>query len=448
MTERNIAVIGGGPAGCAAAWRLHEQGARVTLFERADCVGGRTTTFRKDGFALDTGAAFITNFYPRVFQVAEELGFRDKIRSLHRISGLHQEGRTARLNISSPISFLRFPLIGILDKLKMGLWTVGLTLKRGRYDLAEPATLREVDGRSVAQHVRDVLNERIYDILVRPGIEPFWYFSGEEVSEAMALALTSWAAGAKFYSVQGGIDQICTRLVGEGPLVRTGTEVVGLVPVENGIQVTVKEGDAEESLCFDGVVLATTANIAAQLTQDLPEEMICESQRAFLNSQRYAANIHACFRVPLMNEAPGMSAIFPCGPGLHTFAALSFHQSQPEQRVDRAEELVSLYLPGHVSEQWMDKTDDQIFQHCIETMRRIYPSMPSEAHPFFLARRRQAIPVHEVGRYILADEFQQAQRRIGGPVWFCGDYLTTATVEASVASGFAAAEAVEHGRQG
>ena len=36
-------VIGGGPAGCAAAWAAAKAGADVTLVERYNCLGGLST---------------------------------------------------------------------------------------------------------------------------------------------------------------------------------------------------------------------------------------------------------------------------------------------------------------------------------------------------------------------------------------------------------------------
>ena len=39
----DVAVIGGGPAGCAAAWAAAKAGADVTLVERYNCLGGLST---------------------------------------------------------------------------------------------------------------------------------------------------------------------------------------------------------------------------------------------------------------------------------------------------------------------------------------------------------------------------------------------------------------------
>jgi phytoene dehydrogenase-like protein len=61
-----VAVIGGGPAGCAAAYALCKRGHKVVLFEAQDHVGGRTSQVRKEGFNLGSGALFLMGgIYPR-----------------------------------------------------------------------------------------------------------------------------------------------------------------------------------------------------------------------------------------------------------------------------------------------------------------------------------------------------------------------------------------------
>ena len=64
--SKNITVIGAGPGGLATAMLLAKAGARVTVLERGDRVGGRTRAIEQDGFRFDTGPTFF--LYPRILQ--------------------------------------------------------------------------------------------------------------------------------------------------------------------------------------------------------------------------------------------------------------------------------------------------------------------------------------------------------------------------------------------
>jgi phytoene desaturase len=78
LAARKVVVIGAGPGGLAAAMQLARAGAEVTLLERRDRVGGRTSAIERDGFRFDCGPTFF--LYPRVL---EEI-FRSVGRDLHR----------------------------------------------------------------------------------------------------------------------------------------------------------------------------------------------------------------------------------------------------------------------------------------------------------------------------------------------------------------------------
>ncbi|MDS0966685.1 phytoene desaturase family protein [Staphylococcus capitis] len=69
----NIAVIGAGVTGLAAAARLASQGNNVTIFEKNGYPGGRMSQFTKDGFTFDKGSSIV--MIPEVYKaVFEESG--------------------------------------------------------------------------------------------------------------------------------------------------------------------------------------------------------------------------------------------------------------------------------------------------------------------------------------------------------------------------------------
>ena len=440
MKPTRVAVIGGGPAGCAAAHALQQAGCDVHLFEQAPEIGGRTWTFRDGSDYLDTGAGFITNFYPRVWKLAESKGFAGHIRELHRMTGLHNGQQLAKLDVSSPISFLRFPLVSILDKLRMAWWTLRLTLRRSKLDLARPEQLVDMDTRSIAQMAQADLSPDLYHHLVRPGIEPFWYFSCEDVSAALAETLTAHAAGAKFYYVAGGIDRICHAML-EGVSVSTATPVTEVSPDGDGLRLALSADSGPAAETFDKVVIATTATVAGRLTDALSDSVLPPSMRGFLKSQAYAANIHIAFRMPRFPKPLGLNAVFPTGEGSHPLAALSFHRPKDED-VPTEHELVSVYLSDLESLRVMDWTDEALATHAWSLGRAVCADLPQTVPPVLhIHRRAEAIPVHAVGRYAQAVAFQEAQGQSGRSLFFCGDYLSTATIDGAIASGRAAAEA-------
>lgn len=55
-----VVVIGAGMGGLAAAARLAALGHDVSVFEQGKHPGGKVATYRRDGFAFDTGPSLLT----------------------------------------------------------------------------------------------------------------------------------------------------------------------------------------------------------------------------------------------------------------------------------------------------------------------------------------------------------------------------------------------------
>ncbi len=64
--KKRVVIIGAGPGGLASAMLLSASGYEVTVLERKQKVGGRTTTIGRDGYRFDLGPTFF--LYPQVLQ--------------------------------------------------------------------------------------------------------------------------------------------------------------------------------------------------------------------------------------------------------------------------------------------------------------------------------------------------------------------------------------------
>jgi phytoene desaturase len=73
--SQKVVIVGAGPGGLAAAILLQRSGIDVTVVERREVVGGRTSTLERNGFKFDTGPTFF--LYPRVLREIFSAAGRD-----------------------------------------------------------------------------------------------------------------------------------------------------------------------------------------------------------------------------------------------------------------------------------------------------------------------------------------------------------------------------------
>ncbi|MGH9387492.1 MAG: FAD-dependent oxidoreductase [Vicinamibacterales bacterium] len=75
----HVVVLGAGPAGMSAAWRLSELGYRVTVLERDDAIGGMARTI--------TMGIYLVDFGPHTFHIRETAESRAVVASVQKFFG-------------------------------------------------------------------------------------------------------------------------------------------------------------------------------------------------------------------------------------------------------------------------------------------------------------------------------------------------------------------------
>lgn len=274
-TSPRVAVLGGGFAGLAAAYRLALAGARVSLFERSGQLGGLAMTF-------PLGDTEIEKYYHHWFtsdrdilELLGELGIADRLRWISPVMGMFCQSRVYRF--TSPMDLLRFRPLSPRAKLRFGLVTLFLQ----RYPRPQP-----FEGVSAAQWLRRYAGREVYETVWGPLLRAKFAHNAEAISMAwiwskMRLRGTSRTRGGNQESLgylDGGFGVVARRLAEEihshGGSVHTAEPVRRIRRVAGAVEAAecfeVETSRRRER--FSGVISTVAPPRLARLAPDLPEE--------------------------------------------------------------------------------------------------------------------------------------------------------------------------------
>ena len=130
----NIAVIGAGPMGLTACYRLLKQGHQVTLFEADNRIGGMSASFNFDGINIERFYHFICRADQPLFDLLEELGIADSLKWQDTYMGYFHQKQLQ--NWGDPISLLTFSGLSIIAKLRYGIMAFASTKRSDWQSLA------------------------------------------------------------------------------------------------------------------------------------------------------------------------------------------------------------------------------------------------------------------------------------------------------------------------
>jgi protoporphyrinogen oxidase len=116
--SKNVAIIGSGFLGMTIALRLAESGVSVTLFESSDRIGGLASSWRIGDFEWDKHYHVTLASDASTRQIVDELGLADEFRWVETKTGFYTDGKL--YSMSDTMEFLKFPPLGIIDKLRLG----------------------------------------------------------------------------------------------------------------------------------------------------------------------------------------------------------------------------------------------------------------------------------------------------------------------------------------
>lgn len=424
--SRSCVVVGAGPAGLSAAYRLANAGVRVTVLESDSAIGGRTRTERVGGFTINTGAGFLTSFFDATMNLVRELRLETTTPSQGPGIVATPVGKLP-LDLHSPFRILAFPLISWLSKLRTASLFARVMLNR-RSHIGDLNSLARMDrGGSVELWGRRRLGQTAYDYLLRSGIEPFFYFGAEEASAALGKTLLRHAINWKIHLLTQGMGELCEALA-QRLTVRTGCAAHAIEEGDSSIAVHHAGGTVEA----DYAILSIPAHAIVRL-----DGSISEQDRTDLGTVRYVPNIVVFFGYerPITVQFPSVS---PAGPGRHPIARVRTISTWAPQYVPDGKELLSIYVTAWRSAELLYESREKMVKAVRADAEEIFGRL---ADPDWIRvyPRPEAVVLPEPRHFRRMQAFQRRPRQ---RVLYAGDWLTGSTIEGAVRTGLAAAERI------
>jgi oxygen-dependent protoporphyrinogen oxidase len=431
-------VIGAGPAGLTAAFRLQQAGVDVHVLEREQRVGGRVLSSQwRERYDVNHGAQFLvgrpdvetpTMRLAREFGVATQPFVGTSLASFER--GRWTVGETQ----AEYGARLAWPIMA-----KLSMWLTSRRMNRysqallreARSDGARPVQSR-LDSMSFAavlgrphRKVRDFMEFTISD-LVSHRADDVSGVQGVLCSDVMNSLVLNVAAGGN-----GTLFSALARRLARP--VELGIEVESIENRTDHVELRVRQDGQARVVHARHAVVAVPCDIVRNIMVNLPPP-----KSDALSYVSYGPYVTCAF---LTNEADARPWDRYTNVAVHGMPAVCavIHQSFPQRQSEARREPGSVVLAFSAAEtarQFLTMPDAEIAAAMRADLLALYPDLADHIEEVRVAKWSRGIPAMRPGAYSKLEQL----RLPFGRVHFCGDYLTYGPADMN--SAIASAEAV------
>jgi len=279
---RQVAIVGGGVTGMAAADFLSQHGVACTIYERDSALGGLAGSFEVDGGRLE-------KFYHHLFTsdramaaLIEELGLGSDLEWKPSVTGYYTQ-RIYRL--TSPLDVLRFKPLPFPDRIRLGMLAILPRLVRDWRPLEEI---------TAEEWLIRLAGRRVYEEVWAPLLRAKFGRYADQIAAVWMWNKLKLRGGSRGRGqvemlgyLRGGFGRALERW--ESRLRQRGVEIRLDSPVE---EVRIREGKAAGVVAqgrfepYDDVLVTAAPEIFLRIAAGLPADY-----RQRLAQIRYLANV-------------------------------------------------------------------------------------------------------------------------------------------------------------
>ncbi|MDR3181823.1 MAG: protoporphyrinogen oxidase [Planctomycetaceae bacterium] len=468
-----IAVIGGGITGLAAAYRLTQilPDASVTIFDKRNRLGGVLETLHRGGFEIEQSADNFITTIPWGVNLCKELGLGEQLVQTNPKVRRTYVVRKGRLHLL-PDGFLMMaptklypmavtPILSWFGKIRAGL------------ELFIPPRKDDVD-ESMANFVRRRLGTEVFERLVEPLVSGVYAADMEQLSVLATLprfrdmerkygsliiamqqqlkankqAHLEEQSGARysmFVTLRGGLS-VLTETLGEkitsynNYAVRLDTDVLPLQKNDGKWTIEVRHHTNtadEKPMTFDAVIVASAANDAALLLQQ--SAPVIAEQLAAIRHEGTAIATFAFETQQIKQEFCGMGFVVPKIEN-NPILAGSFSSLKYEHRAPAGKTLIRVFAGGARAPELAELEDAQLVPLLLQELKRIV-KIDGEALFSCASHWAGTMPQYHVGHRERVREIEalvQADKTLA----LAGNAFHGVGVPNCIESGFNAAEKI------
>ncbi|WP_367045745.1 protoporphyrinogen oxidase [Streptomyces sp. Je 1-332] len=448
----HVVVIGGGIAGLAAAHRLLGTGARVTVIEASDRLGGKLLPGEIEGVRVDLGAESMLARRPEAVALAREVGLADRLQppatataAIWTRGALRPMPKGHVMGVPGDASALAGVLSDeglrrIEQDRELPPTEVGDDVAVGEYVAARLG--REVVDRLVEPLLGGVYAGDAYRISMRSAVPQLFETARthasltEGVRAIQARAARNQQTGPVFMGIEGGVGQlplaVAESVRAQGGQIRTGTPVTELRRTPDGWQVSTPE----QTIDADAVVVAVPAYAAAALLG-----VEAPAAAAELAGVEYAsmALMTLAYRRSEIDLPEGSGFLVPPVDG-HTIKASTFASRKWGWIAEEDPDLLVLRTSvGRYGESEILKRDDAELIELSRHDLRAATGLDAQPVAARVTRWHDGLPQYPVGHHARVARVREHVSKLPG-LAVCGAAYDGVGIPACIASAYAAVD--------